>query len=62
MKVILKGLEIFDSMVFTQIRPVGVGDLVTWPKILNFYGLGHLVLFSAVADFAKKNLPIKRKI
>jgi hypothetical protein len=38
----LKGpkLEIFGSRVFTQIRPVWVGDLGTRQKNLKFYGLG----------------------
>jgi hypothetical protein len=33
-------LEIFGSRIFTQIRPVWVGDLGTRPKIPNFDGLG----------------------
>ncbi len=43
----LKGpkLEIFDSGVFSQIRPVWVGDLGTRPKIHNwgFFGFFGLV-------------------
>ncbi len=38
----LKGpkLEIFGSGIFTQIRPVRVGDLGTKPKNLKVYGFG----------------------
>jgi hypothetical protein len=58
--VILKGptLEIFGSWVFTQIRPVWVGDLGTrqknskilWFRLEN----RRFVLFSAIADIIKK--------
>ena len=42
---------IFGSGVFTQIRPVWVGDLGTRPKIQNFDGLGGLGLKSAIYTF-----------
>ncbi len=48
----LKGpkLEIFGSGIFTQIRPVRVGDLGTKPKNYKFYGF----VFKITADSAKK--------
>ncbi len=52
--------EIFGSGVFTQIRPEWVGYLGTRPKIPKFWWFRlencHFVLFSAVADIAKKKL------
>jgi hypothetical protein len=59
----LKGpkLEIFGSRVFSQIRPIWVGDL--GKKMQNFDDLGLkiavLYFFSAVADIAKNISPIK---
>jgi hypothetical protein len=49
----LKGpkLEIFGSGVFTQIKPVWVGDLGTRPKIQKLK-ICHFVLFIAVAGIA----------
>ena len=55
---VLKGpkLEIFDSGVFTQIRPVWVGDLGTRPKTFKsvWFGLENrrFVFLSAVAGSA----------
>jgi hypothetical protein len=55
---VLKGpkLEIFDSGVFTQIRPVWVGDLGTRPKTMKsvWFWLENrcFVFLSAVADSA----------
>jgi hypothetical protein len=48
----LKGpkLEIFGSGIFTQIRPVRVGDLGTKPKNSKVYGFGLKI----AADSAKK--------
>jgi hypothetical protein len=57
---VLKGpkLEIFGFRVFTQIRPVWVGDLGARPKNSKFLKLRlenrWFVLFSAVADIAKQ--------
>ncbi len=59
---VLKGpkLEIFGSRVFTQIRPVWVGDLGTRPKYSKFWLFRlencHFVLSHAVADKDKKIL------
>ncbi len=56
----LKGpkLEIFGSGIFTQIRPVRVGDLGTKPKISKVYGFGMKI----AADSAKKYPDIKVNI
>ncbi len=60
----LKGpkLKIFGSGVFTQIRPVSVGDLGTRPKNLTKGWFmpenGQFVLFSAVGYNAKDFLTL----
>jgi hypothetical protein len=52
-------LEIFGFGIFTQIRPVWIGDLGTNPKnsksLLYWLENRHFVCFSTVADSAKKN-------
>ena len=57
----LKGpkLETFVSLVFTQIKPVWVGDLGTRSKISKFLWFRpenrQFVLFCSVTNIAKKN-------
>jgi hypothetical protein len=57
-------LEIFGFEIFTQIRPVRVGNFGTWPKnsksLWFWLGNRHFVFFSAVAVSVIKNLPMKR--
>ncbi len=57
-------LEIFGSRVFTQIRPVWVGDLGTRPKNSKFWLFKlenrRCVLSHAEADIDKKNCKRRR--
>ena len=60
----LKGpkFEIFGSGVFTQIRPVWVGDLGTRPKIQNFDGLDLKIALSYFLALSPSSLKILNDI
>jgi hypothetical protein len=51
MPTVLKGpkLEIFGSLVFTQIRPVRVDTKELGPKILKVYGWG--LIFTLISGY-----------